>query len=232
MTLRIPRHKEEERKHEVHDKVHDKHPAIRRRVLAFNKVNRFFRKVGIVDQHELAKPDVVPEDTEREHKFAKVVQVVRVNRLEITHVLQHRNDQRDHCKATYPPGCKHIPTEHSREPVWIDAHHPVPRSYRGTYGEDHQEYRRQFACCVPVCCASIDIFGEHFFTDPDEEHVPKSEEHHHSKDEEYRKASGSKGPVPHATLAEQYFVGMVAGVEFGVRPVKHLSFYNEPEHEH
>src|ERR1700753_32718 len=99
MTLRISCHEEKEWKHEIHDQVSDEDPAVRSCILTLDEVNSFFRKVGIIDQHELVKPEVRPEDTEREYKFSKIVKVVRIDHLEITGVFEERNDQSD-CSET------------------------------------------------------------------------------------------------------------------------------------
>lgn len=98
VTFGVPFHQEQQRSNKVDQEVQEEDWS----PLAPNtrlEVFSFFRHVGVPDQHVLAEPEVGPEDAEREHELAEVVQVFIVHHGKISFAFQVNNEQCNEAQA-------------------------------------------------------------------------------------------------------------------------------------
>src|SRR5579872_2225650 len=133
ISLGVPLHIDEEWSHEIDYQVQPKDARISSVEPAL-EVDRLLRNIRIPDQHELIEPDIGIKDRERELIFSQIMQMLLVRVLEISLVLQIDHEEGYKRDPGDEGPRKHIPADHRRKPVRLQAHQPEP----GKDGRDGQ----------------------------------------------------------------------------------------------
>src|SRR4051812_45710229 len=107
-----------------------------------DEITGFLRQVRVPDEHELREADVSPENREREHERAEIVEMVLIHDAGQRAVAleQNRHDCRKREDRVKQPGEK-IDSEHRRKPMRIQRHELVEGGHRETDSENEEKRR-------------------------------------------------------------------------------------------
>ena len=109
-----------------------------------HEVGRFFRNIGVPDQHVLTKPDVRPERAEREEQLAQIMQMVVVQYPpERAGALQPDREQHDDGQRREHQAGEVVHAVDRAEPGRLQRHHPVETGQGKGDAEKHEESCRE-----------------------------------------------------------------------------------------
>ena len=95
--------------------------------------------VGIPNEEVLREGDVCPEDDEGVHELTHDVEMLFIDELQITELLQeqHRKDRDRHAVQGTPS--EHVDSPHGREPSVVERFHEVDGSKANTDRKEEEE---------------------------------------------------------------------------------------------